>query len=71
MNRTGGTDRSACSCAAALPGATLKALRPQLVGVRYDTGGPHARSDVLPALIGFAIGVEFDDNGMVRTPGCA
>lgn len=46
-------------------GATLKALRPQLVGVLYDTGGPHARSDVLPALIGFAIGVEFDDNGMV------
>ncbi|KAL4451468.1 hypothetical protein ABPG75_007130 [Micractinium tetrahymenae] len=46
-------------------GATFKALQPGLVGMFYDTGGSHARPDVLPAFLGFATAVEFGDNGMV------
>lgn len=48
-------------------GATLKALRPGLVGLLYQKGGPHSRPDTLPAFLGFATAVELDDNGMVDT----
>lgn len=46
------------------PGATLRAVRPGMVGVLYPSGR-HNRPDLLPRLEGFATGVEFDDTGMV------
>lgn len=50
---------------AAHAGATFTALKPGLVGMAFQEGGPHARPDLLPAFRGFATALEFADNGMV------
>lgn len=53
----------AADAAARCAGATLRALRPGMLGVYYEAQG-HIRPDLLPSLVGFETGIWFDDVGM-------